>query len=931
MARDAARPGRGGGRGSGRAAAVPTAATAAAVLSVALAAAALLSAAPLAVQWADADKPGKPTDLTADDVAPTKVALAWTAPDDDGGEEITGYKIERKEAGGGEFEAVEPDTGDADTTYEDGGLKTGTRYVYRVAAINEDGTSGWSNEAAAEPTSSSSPPEQKEPEKPRSLRADDVSDDEVRLEWKAPRDNNSPPVTGYRIEYKEAGDSEFKDAEDDTESRKMSYTVDGLDEGTEYVFRVSAINSVGTGGASDEARATPSDDSAPGTGQAKPSAPSGVKAESASDTKIYVEWKEPRDGGGTAISGYVIQYQQKSGDYKFAAEVGAEATAFIHEVPNPKTSYKYRVAARNDAGTGPYSGDSGLAKPAHTTKATHVTITELSATSVRLDWLPPSQTYGQAIRGYEILPIFSNGVEGEPIGEAGGRDTSHTIRDLETDKKYRFVVNARVGTAEYRSEEVSVTLTSESGKEGSGERQVVVAQSPPGSPANVKATPRSSGQIELAWDRPAPQGSPAVTGYRVEFREGDGGEFRTAAADTGTAAATYSHTGLNPETEYTYRVSAISGTVVGPPSGEASAATMAAGQGAGPAQGAGRQDSGGGTAPQSASPSAPRNLEAAQGADDRIDLTWSEPDSRDGITSYRIEYSKDGGEFVPLAESGASSTSYSHKKITVGASYSYRVYAMGSDGKIAESNTATITAEAAAAGGGDAEAEEAAAAAGGGGGGGDVEAEEAAAAGGVSDAAASSLGATQGDDPLARVPGFPDPAVGADAYVYLYENDEEFRSFFDEVFPEYGITDIVGEPTGAPVGAPPDDPLTRVPGFPDPGVSAREYVERYESDLAFREWFDGTFPEYGITDVVGDPGPAPPPKAPPAPDEPDRLPYYKDRYDGEAAYRAWFDSYFHGRSLAEVFEADAGRQYGECGAGTVLRDGICQVALAAGK
>ena len=151
------------------------------------------------------------------------------------------------------------------------------------------------------------------------------------------------------------------------------------------------------------------------------------------------------------------------------------------------------------------------------------------------------------------------------------------------------------------------------------------------------------------------------------------------------------------------------------------------------------------------------------------------------------------------------------------------------------------------------------------------------------------------------------------------------------MFPEYEITDIVGEPTGAaPAGM--TDPLLRVPGFPDPAVSAREYVERYESDQAFREWFDGAFPEYGITDVVGEPEPEP---APPPPDEPDRLPYYKGRYDGEAAYRAWFDSYFSGRSLSEVVGAGGGgggdRQYGTCGAGTALRDGICQVVHSEGR
>ena len=76
--------------------------------------------------------------------------------------------------------------------------------------------------------------------------------------------------------------------------------------------------------------------------------------------------------------------------------------------------------------------------------------------------------------------------------------------------------------------------------------------------------------------------------------------------------------------------------------------------------------------------------------------------------------------------------------------------------------------------------------------------------------------------------------------------------------------------------------------------------------------------------MVGEPEAAPPPE------RPDRLDYYKGRYGEEPAYRAWFDSYFFGRALAEVV-GTVDRPYGECGAGTSLRDGICQVGPAAGQ
>ena len=944
-------------RRGGRAGRAPALAVAAA----AVAAAAVLAAAPHAVQWADAGSPDPPTDLKATDVSPTGIDLSWSAPADDGGEEITGYRIERKEAGR-DYATIETDTDSTSTTYEDReGIKTRTTYVYRVSAINDDGTGGASSEATARTTESSKGYEQAAPGRPRSLTADDISDSEVRLKWREPSDNGSPPVTGYKIEHREAGedDDEYVAAESNTRSSGTEYTVDGLDEDTEYVFRVSAINSVGTGEPSNEASATPSDESRPDedggeSRQAKPGRPLSVMAEPASATRLYVKWTAPTGGGDP--SAYLIEYKQKSGEWEMAAEVGGESTAFIHDVPNPNTSYLYRVTARNEAGLGQASGASGSAKPEDTNRPTQVTITPLSPTSARLDWLPPSATFGFSITQYEILKVFSNGVS-DTHGSAGGRDTSYTIRGLETGREHQFAVKARLSVGETsESKTVRVTLTSESGK-GAAAAADVVAQSPPGRPGSVAAEAASHERIDLAWGSPSPSGGPPVTGYRIEFKAGDAGRFETAETDTGSAARSYTHTGLDPETRYTYRVNAVSGALVGPPSDEASAVTLdraageaaaaaAAGspsagspsagsssaaaaqsgeQGQAGAQGAGQ---GAATGPK---PAPPRNLAGERTSERQVDLSWSVPDSSGGIASYRIEYRTDGGPYEVLAEPGPAETSYAHGGAEPGSSYEYRVYAVNENGQSRASNTAAVPAAG---------------------------------------------GAAAGGDPLARVPGFPDPGTSSREYVDRYESDPAFRSWFDETFPEYAITDVVGEPldgtsaadlvfpdpsislsiyldlyetdagfrgwfdetypgstveevvgggggggAGAAAGG---DPLARVPGFPDPETSAREYVDRYESDPAFKRWFDETFPGYAIADIVGEP------EAPPAPEEPDRLPYYKGRYDGEPAYRAWFDSYFSGRSLAEVV-GTVDRPYGECGKGTALKDGICQVAPAAGQ
>ena len=932
-----------GGRGRGAALAV-----------AAVAAAAALALAPYAVQEAAAGAPDSPTDLTAVDVSPTGIDLSWSAPDDDGGEDITGYKIERKEAGEREYSVIKADTRSASTTYEDRkGIETGTAYVYRVSAINDDGESDPSAEDTAKTTETSKGYEQIEPKEPESLTADDISNSEVRLEWEEPDDNGSPPVTGYRIEYKEAGedDDEYKDAKADTGNARTEYTVDDLEEDTEYVFRVSAINSVGTGDPSGEASATPSDESTADTRAAKPGSPKGVEAVPASDTSLYVKWSAPSGSRGPEVTAYLIEYKQKSGEWEIAAEVGGDAGAFVHDVPNPKTSYSYRVTAINEVGSSAPSGASGFVKPEGTDRPTQVVITALSPTSARLDWLPPSNTFKQTITQFEILKIFSNGAS-DSHGSVGGRQTTYTATGLATGSEHRFAVKAKLSVGETpESETVTITLTAESGKGAAAGERTVVAQSPPGKPGNVRASAASHERIELTWSDPGSSGGSAVTGYRIEFKAGDAGRFEAAESDTGSAARSYSHTGLEPETDYTYRVSAISEAVVGPPSDEAPATTLdrASGSAAAAAAAAGTSAAGqsGSAASQSGSaasqgttqgpkPAPPRDLDGMRVSERQIDLSWSEPSTgADGITSYRMEYKTDDGPYEILTEPGSGDTSYSHTGLAPASSYAYKLYAVNENGQSRASNTARVPA-----------------------------------ASGAAEETAS--GAVASEDPRDRVPDFPDPDVGAESYLYMYETDADFRDWFDGVFPEYDIVDVVGEPEGqagtegfafpdpsvspsfyvdlyeedagfrecfvltypgstvaevvgaAAGGAAVPDPRDRVPGFPDPATSAREYVDRCESDDEFRDWFDEVFPEYDIVDVVGEPEAGPPPE------EPDRLQYYKGRYDGDATYRSWFDSYFGGRTMAEVVGA-VDRPYGVCGEGTVLRDGICQVDPSAGQ
>ena len=77
------------------------------------------------------------------------VDLRWTTPQDNGSP-ITAYELERK-AGDEEFTAVGEPPEVEETTWRDEDVELNTTYVYRLRAVNEDGSAAWSEEVSATP------------------------------------------------------------------------------------------------------------------------------------------------------------------------------------------------------------------------------------------------------------------------------------------------------------------------------------------------------------------------------------------------------------------------------------------------------------------------------------------------------------------------------------------------------------------------------------------------------------------------------------------------------------------------------------------------------------------------------------------------------------------------------------------------------------
>ena len=208
--------------------------------------------------YAQSSVPEAPTGLTTPSVAHDSVALAWDDPGDDS---ISGYRILRRDAANqppGTFSTVKQNTGSASTSYTDDTVSAETRYVYRVQAINSQGTSARSGYVNVETPAA---PAQTVPEAPTGLTAPTVSHDGVTLTWNDPDDNS---ITGYQVlrrsrdrdEYEDGeGAAEFVAVVDNTGSSTTSYTDTSVAARTRYVYRVKAVSQHGTSGQSSYVRA----------------------------------------------------------------------------------------------------------------------------------------------------------------------------------------------------------------------------------------------------------------------------------------------------------------------------------------------------------------------------------------------------------------------------------------------------------------------------------------------------------------------------------------------------------------------------------------------------------------------------------------------------------------------------------------------------
>ena len=192
------------------------------------------------------ERPSEPTGLSAlrDELDSSTVKLTWTAPALSPGRDITGYQVEYRTAEVLWTDAT-PDTQSTATSWTHQNVPSTGAIKYRVSAINQIATGPPSNTARTDAMAPTSP----------TLTATGVSLTQIDLAWTMP-DDGGAGLLGYKIEISNDGTTGWTTLVENTGSLTTEYNHTGLRQDQTRHYRVTGINILGPGAASNVAHAT---------------------------------------------------------------------------------------------------------------------------------------------------------------------------------------------------------------------------------------------------------------------------------------------------------------------------------------------------------------------------------------------------------------------------------------------------------------------------------------------------------------------------------------------------------------------------------------------------------------------------------------------------------------------------------------------------
>ncbi|XP_053305739.1 myosin-binding protein C, cardiac-type [Spea bombifrons] len=175
-----------------------------------------------------------------------------------------------------------------------------------------------------------------------------------------------------------------------------------------------------------------------------PDPPEAPRISNIGEDYCTVQWDPPKYDGGQPILGYILERKKKKSyrwmrlNYDLVKELSYESRRMIEGV-----MYEVRIFAVNSIGMSLPSQPSQPFMPiAPTSEPTHLTVEDVSDTSISLKWRPPERIGAGGLDGYTVEYCKEGSSEWVPALSGLTERTSVMIRDLPTGEKLNFRVRA---------------------------------------------------------------------------------------------------------------------------------------------------------------------------------------------------------------------------------------------------------------------------------------------------------------------------------------------------------------------------------------------------------------------------------------------------------------------------------------------------------
>ncbi len=562
--------------------------------------------------------PDAPSNLAVQQLLLEQIDLSWS----DNSDNEKGFEIWSSSTGASGTFALAASVGANVTMYSATGLADGTQYCYRVRATGSSGeNSAFTTSLCATTPVPQAPP----PNAPTGLAALPTSSTAIGLTW----NDNSSDEQSFEVWRSTTGATGTFALLSTVAANTTSADDAGLTPVTEYCYEVRAI---GTGSA------PPSDFTAPtcATTQAPPppGTPTDLVATATSTTAIGLTWTD----NSTNESGFEIWRSTTGagGTFTLLTTTGADATSRNDTGLTTGTQYCYEVRA---VGTAPmpqsaFSNISCATPPLPLDPPTDVAASATSTTAIAITWTDNSSTE----QSFEVWRS-TTGPSGTYTmrSTVAANTTSANDAGLTAGNQYCYKVKA-IGSG----------ITPDSPLSSSS---CATTPTPVATPTGVSATATSTTDIGITWN----DNSSNESGFEV-WRSTTGASGTYSLLTTvGPNVESADDSGLNPGTQYCYKVKALGSGIVpdSPLSGSDCATT-------------------------SAPVNAPSNLAASATSSTAIHLTWKDNSSNESGFEVWRSTTGAGGTYSLLKTTAANAVSTNDTGLTPGTQYCYEVRALGS-------------------------------------------------------------------------------------------------------------------------------------------------------------------------------------------------------------------------------------------------------------